>query len=238
MSCVWQERMPPADARLLQIANFRALAVTPQAGYVKFVADSVPLSQALHESRGDLYQWLEHRRLEGFALDEVLDNFCGSVAACCVVTYILGIGDRHLENLCITRRGQFFHVDFGFILGDDPKPMAPQVRLPQQVAQALVSTDRLSMCFTLAQRAYLALRPFAGLWSSILQLTAATGGAGCARLASRPLAAISGVRERLRVNQEDEEQAAAEFLCLMRESSEGLASILIDKVHAAGLFWR
>lgn len=192
MSCVWQERLPPADARLLQIANFRALAVTPQAGYVKFVADAVPLSTALHESRGNLYQWLEHQRLEGLTLDEVLDNFCGSVAACCVVTYIIGIGDRHLENLCITRRGQLFHVDFGFILGDDPKPMAPPVRLPQQVAQALLMSDRLQQCFSLAGRAYLELRPLAGLWTSILKLIAATGGSGCPRLARQPMAAISG----------------------------------------------
>jgi len=71
----------------------------------ELVADSVPLSDALHESRGNLYQWLEHRRLEGLTLDEVLDNFCGSVAACCVVTYILGIGDRHLDNLMVLDSG-------------------------------------------------------------------------------------------------------------------------------------
>jgi len=106
------------------------------------------------------------------------------------------------------------------------------------VAQALLSTNRLSKCFALASRAYLALRPFAGLWGSLLQFTAAAGGAGCAKLASKPLAAVAGVRERLRVNEQDDARAASEFLCLMRESAEGLASILIDKVHAAGLFWR
>lgn len=238
MSCVWQERLPPEDAQLLQIANFRVLAVTPQSGYVKFVADSVPLSVALRESQGNLAEWLGQHCPHDLSVDELMDNFCGSVAASCVATYILGIGDRHLENLCITRRGQLFHIDFGFVLGDDPKPMAPPVRLPQQVAQALLATDRLARCFELARQAYLALRPLAGLWCSILNLTAATGGAGCAKLAREPLAAVSGVRERLRVGQEDGERAASEFLCLMRESSEGLASILIDKVHAAGLFWR
>lgn len=238
MSCVWEEHLSPEESSLLQIANFRALAVTPQAGYVKFVADSVPLSDALRQSRGNLAAWLEINHLRELPLDEVLDNFCGSVAACCVVTYVLGIGDRHLENLCITRRGQFFHIDFSFILGDDPKPMAPPVRLPQQVAQALLATNRLSRCFALAGRAYLALRPFVGLFTSILQLTAATGGGGCTRLAKQPLAAVAGVRERLRVGESDAERAVEEFLCLMRESSEGLASIFIDKVHAAGLFWR
>ena len=34
-----------------------------------------------------------------------MDNLCGSVAASCVVTYVLGIGDRHLENICLTPSG-------------------------------------------------------------------------------------------------------------------------------------
>lgn len=238
MGCVWQERLSPADVKLLQLAKFRVLAVTPHSGYVKFVPDAVALTDALHQSQGNLVTWLDRNRPPEVSLEKVLDTLCGSVAASCVVTYILGIGDRHLENLCITRRGQFFHIDFSFVLGDDPKPCAPQVRLPQQVAQALLATDRLNLCFGLAARAYLALRPFAGLWGSILQLTAAAGGAGCTKLAREPLAAVAGVRERLRVEQQDEELAASEFLCLVRESSEGLASILMDKVHAAGLFWR
>lgn len=238
MCCVWQERLPTADAKLLQLANFRVLAITPSSGYVKFVPDAVPLSGALHQSQGDLGAWLERNRPEHLSFNEVMDTFCGSVAASCVVTYILGIGDRHLENICVTRSGQFFHVDFSFVLGDDPKPCAPQVRLPQQVAQALLKNGRLSQCFSLASKAYLELRHFAGLWSSILQLTAAAGGAGCTKLTRNASAAVAGVRERLRVDEADDERAASEFLGLMRESSEGLASILIDKVHAAGLFWR
>lgn len=150
MRCVWEEQLCESDVKMLQLANFRVLAITPRAGYVKFVPDAVDLSQALHQSQGDLVSWLARNHADGVTVDEVMDNFCGSVAASTVVTYVLGIGDRHLENIMLTRRGQLFHVDFSFVLGDDPKPMAPQCRFPQQVAQALLRTNRLSKCFALA----------------------------------------------------------------------------------------
>ena len=65
-------------------------------------------------------------------VEEIRERFTKSCAAYCVITYLLGIGDRHLDNVMIHHSGSIFHIDYGYILGKDPKMFHPEIKLTHE----------------------------------------------------------------------------------------------------------
>ncbi|KAI8098597.1 uncharacterized protein BX664DRAFT_288171 [Halteromyces radiatus] len=70
------------------------------------------------------------------------NNFAHSLAAICIAGYLLGIGDRHLENIMVDKkRGTLLAIDFGHAFGSAtellPVPEMVPFRLTRQLVGAL-----------------------------------------------------------------------------------------------------
>jgi phosphatidylinositol 3-kinase len=131
----------------LCLTPYSIIATSPTSGLVEFVDNSMPISQVLYKFNGSIMQFFQTTAPQkGVKYDvrpDVMSAYVRSCAGYCVITYLLGVGDRHLDNIMLRASGHFFHIDFGFIFGRDPKPLPPAFRLTREVS---LNSRACSLC--------------------------------------------------------------------------------------------
>ena len=120
----------------LNIISYNILPISSKYGYIEFVPNSKTLYHIKEDLNFSIQNWIIENNPD-ISIAEFRENICRSCAAYCIITYLLGIGDRHLDNIMITKDGILFHIDFGFILGQDPKLMSPEIRLTPEIIDAM-----------------------------------------------------------------------------------------------------
>lgn len=105
-----------------------------------------------------------------------------SCAGYCVGTYVLGIGDRHNDNIMVSTSGNLFHIDFGHFLGKIKykagvkRERAPFVLTPDFVYIMGGKGGTMFRRFEdTAVKAYLILRQNANLFINLFSMMKCTG---------------------------------------------------------------
>lgn len=110
-----------ADADLdIDIIRYSVMPTTEKTGYIEIIENASTIFNIIEKSGLTIQNYiLNHNKNQ--VISTFRERFVKSTALYCVVSYLLGIGDRHLDNIMISNDGLLFHIDFGFILGQDPK---------------------------------------------------------------------------------------------------------------------
>ena len=174
-----------------------------------------------------------------------MDTYVKSVAGYCVITYLLGVGDRHLDNLLLAPDGHFFHIDFGYILGRDPKPMAPLMKLSREMVEGMggAQPGNESQFEAFRQYAFTALTTLRRSSSLILNLFALMQDAQIPGLQfpgaaeGDDMIAVRKVEERFKLDV-TEDEALVWFGQLVEREMGAWGGRVIDKLHAYTQGWR
>lgn len=221
------------DGMDLCLTVYRVLATSQSDGFMEVVR-GVETFQSVKKETG-IVVWLQRHNPQQQLFERAMDRFLKSCAGYCVMTYLLGIGDRHLENILITKDGRLVHIDFGFILGKDPKPFPPPMKLNREMVDAMGGTGspRYARFKQMCCSAFNILRRHASLILNLLVLMIDAsipdlggGGVEAARVQ------IMKVQDKLRLDLNDAE-ATQHIQGVIADSVGAVFTNLWDIVHEA-----
>eukprot|EP00727_Mastigamoeba_balamuthi_P006638 m51a1_g2595 putative phosphatidylinositol 3- (1445) ;mRNA; r:440263-446902 len=115
----------------MRLQLYRCLATGDSIGMIEVVLNSETTANINKHAGGTtailkddtISQWLRQHNPSPAELESSIETFTLSCAGYCVATYVLGIGDRHADNVMITKKGHLFHIDFGHFLGNFKKKL-------------------------------------------------------------------------------------------------------------------
>lgn len=109
----------------LRLIIFGVLNNSDRTGMIEMVSRAQTLREIQQEygvigsfKQDTIVKWLKRYNPNEFDYQMAFENFIHSCAGYVVITYLLGICDRHNDNIMVTTTGNLFHIDFGKFLGD------------------------------------------------------------------------------------------------------------------------
>lgn len=199
--------------------------------------NAVPLSYILRDHGGILqYLELHGKSSRPEARSDVLNNYIRSCAGYTVFTHILGVGDRHNDNVMLTDEGKLFHIDFGYFLGKDPKFSTAPLFLSRTIVDGMggPESDDYQHFVQLACEAFNILRKSAGLLLAVIHVMASSS---IPDIRSDPETAMLKVQEKMWLDLSDEDAAKA-FESTLIAAQNAVLPRIAEVQHRVAQGWR
>uniref|UniRef100_A0A8C1SY70 Phosphatidylinositol 4-phosphate 3-kinase C2 domain-containing subunit alpha n=1 Tax=Cyprinus carpio TaxID=7962 RepID=A0A8C1SY70_CYPCA len=175
----------------LRIVNFKCISTGKDKGMVELVPSSETLRKIQVENGvtgsfkdKPLAEWLRKYNPAEDEYEKASENFIYTCAGCCVATYILGICDRHNDNIMLRSTGHMFHIDFGKFLGHaqmigsfkrDRAPFVLTSDMAYVINGGERPTSRFQLFVDLCSQAYNLIRKHSNLFLNLLSLMTQSG---------------------------------------------------------------
>jgi len=101
-----------------EIPTYDIVVIKNDVGIIEYVDNSKTLRNISMDGYTLHNYILEHN--ENIHLKEIKNRIITSLAISSSISYILGLGDRHLDNIMMNKMGQIFHIDYCHIM-ENPK---------------------------------------------------------------------------------------------------------------------
>uniref|UniRef100_A0A5K3FWI8 Phosphatidylinositol 3-kinase catalytic subunit type 3 n=1 Tax=Mesocestoides corti TaxID=53468 RepID=A0A5K3FWI8_MESCO len=128
MDRIWKD-----EGLNLDLTTYGCLATGDEMGLIEVVRNSQTIMSiqgqrvrsAMQIDSSQLHKWFLQKKApplgSELAYETAIRRFTNSCAGYCVATFVLGIRDRHNDNIMVDDSGRLFHIDFGHILNNKKK---------------------------------------------------------------------------------------------------------------------
>ena len=103
MNGIWGRNSVLFQGILIQALTYKIIPMGPEYGIIELIPDCLTLKEYCEQKE----------KLDKKAIATLRATCAGSFMA----AYIMGIRDRHFDNVLVAKDGTCFHIDFGYMLG-------------------------------------------------------------------------------------------------------------------------
>lgn len=127
MQGIWKEGGEDIPLRPVAPGAYGCVSLGYEIGLIEIVVNCNTLAGIVKDERNGsalgvfdskvYYDWLRRHNKTDAQWHDAVGKFIRSCAGYCVATYVLGIADRHNDNVMLAESGELVHIDFGHFLG-------------------------------------------------------------------------------------------------------------------------